>query len=352
MKRILFLCFLFLQLLSHAQKSKYIPFPSKMISYGYIYHGRSDYEFYSVYRAEINGDTIFNGIHYSKYYLAEKFPDNENTNPYPNTSGTYLKFAGGIRNDLATKKVYLYSLGTNTEELLYDFDLKVGDTLFKNRNYGFYHSILSSTSDHTIKIDTAWVSRIDSVLMPHDGLYHKRFNFKASFSNGKKEIIDSDSTTNLMVKGYKIKINPLIEGVGFEYNSLNVFVRFEFAWELFPQCMSIDGQTVYYKISSMGPPPFIKPNLCNSIITGINENKDEVVATLYPNPSNGKFELLTHDLQNASFEITNILGTTILKSKIEKDKTEIDLMTQATGIYFIRIYTSTGLLTTKKIVIN
>jgi hypothetical protein len=346
MKRILFFIFLFLCLHSLAQKSKYIPFPSNLISYGYIQHWKAEYMYYSVYRAEIKGDTIFNGIDYSKYYLAEKFPDNPTTNEYPNTSGSYIKLAGGIRNDLATKKVYLYSLSTHTEELLYDFDLQVGDTLFKDRGYGFYHSLLST--DFTALIDTTWVSRIDSVLMPHDGLYHKRFNFNTRFKLGNNVLI---STDNINVNGPKIKIDPLIEGVGIYYNPVRLLYLFENGWELYPECMSIDEQTVFNNITVNGP-PFIKSNLCNSIITSIHENKEDVTATLYPNPSNGNFELLTNDLKNSFFEINNILGTIILKSKIEKDKTEIELLTQPTGIYFIRIYTPTGLIITKKIAIN
>jgi hypothetical protein len=349
MKKVLFFSFLFLHLAGIAQKNKYIPFPSNMISYGYIFHGKADYSYYSVYRAEIHGDTTFNGIHYSKYYLAEKFPDNPSTQTYPNTSGSYLKLAGGIRNDLANKKVYLYLLNSNTEELLYDFDLQLGDTIFKNRGYTFYRSLLSSES--SIKIDTAWVSRIDSVLMPHDGLYHKRFSFNATFEAGNNELISTDSIIN--AKNYKIKIDPLIEGVGIYYNPVRLLYVFENAWELYPQCMSIDGQTVYYKISNTSPPPFIKPNLCNSIITGIDKNNPEdIIATLYPNPSNGKFELITSNLKNSSFEISNLLGTIILRSKIESNKTEIDLMIQTPGIYFMRIYVSTDVIVTKKIIVN
>lgn len=346
MKKLLLLSFLFLQLFSFAQNNKYIPFPSKMISYGSIHHVRADYDFYSVYRIEINGDTTINGIKYSKYYSAEKFPDNKYTQVNPNTSGTYAKLAGGIRNDLATKKVYLYSLSTNKEELLYDFDLKVGDTIFKDEGYRSYHSLLSQES--LIKIDTVWVSRIDSVLMPHDGLYHKRFNFNAFARFGKKELISSDTITSTQY--FSIKMDPLIEGVGMEYNPLRSYYIFENGMQLYPQCISIDGKTVYS--FPYVPPPFIKSDLCNSVITGVKEYRNNSVITLYPNPSNGKFELITHDLNNSYFEISNILGTTLLKSKIEKDEMEIDFLSQAAGIYFIRTYGPTGLIATKKIVIN
>lgn len=354
MKKIIFISFLFLYLSNTAQND-YIPFPSEMISYGYIEHGSADNYYYSAYRAEIHGDTTFNGIPYYKYYLAEKYPDNNYVHPYPNTSGGFAHLAGGIRNDVAAKKVYLYSLSTNTEELLYDFDLKVGDTIFKNRGYGFYRSLITSyrspvTSQLTL-MDTAWVSRIDSILMPHDGLYHKRFNFNATFKMGSKEQqISSDSIIMNEVLYYRIKIDPLIEGLGIEFNPLRLRSMFESNWELFPQCISIAGKPVFS--GPIVPAPFMDALLCNSIITGIHEQESPFTATLYPNPSNGKFQLITHDLKNSFFEINNVLGTTILKSKIEWDETKIDLSSQPTGIYFVRIYRNNGLLITKKIIIH
>jgi hypothetical protein len=349
MKKILFFGFLLAQLLSsHAQTSKYMPFPSNMISYGYINQANSDKGWYSVYRMEIKGDTIINGIPYSKYYLAQKNEDGAAQWPSSDPNG-FVKIAGGIRNDVSTKKVYLYSINTQKEQLLYDFDLHVGDTLFKNTGYGFYSSILSRPQSAYIKIDTVWVSRVDSILMPHDGLYHKRFNFNATFRDSKRYHISSDSM--FKIPGLGLKINPLIEGIGEPYNPVSIIYGFEYEWILQPHCISIDGKTVY-KSSSTSPPPFLNSTLCNSIITAVNESKEDQGVTLFPNPSNGKFELLTYDLKNSSFEISNILGTTILKSKIESGKTEIDLTPQPTGIYFIRIYAPTGLIMTKKIVIN
>src|SRR5690349_22489120 len=57
---------------------------------GYIQHGSADNYYYSAYRAEIHGDTTFNGIPYYKYYLAEKFPDNKYVHPYPDRKSTRL----------------------------------------------------------------------------------------------------------------------------------------------------------------------------------------------------------------------------------------------------------------------
>jgi hypothetical protein len=52
----------------NAQNGKYIPLPSNMIVFGEASTADPDQTVFTDYRMEIGGDTIFNGIHYSKYY--------------------------------------------------------------------------------------------------------------------------------------------------------------------------------------------------------------------------------------------------------------------------------------------
>lgn len=352
MRKLLSLGFILLHYFVAAQTKPYIPFPADIISYGYINHGTADNNYYSVYRAEIHGDTIINGLHYSNYYLAEKAPDDPYKNPYPNTSGSFIHLAGAIRNDTASKKVYLYRPGTNAEELLYDFDLHVGDTIFKDRGYGFYHSWVNNYSffSQDVRIDTAWVSRIDSVFMPHDGLYHRRFNFNISLKYGSfgHSHITTDTVFMNTTVYYRIKIDPLIEGVGVLYNPLRLLTQFESSFELTPQCLSIDGKAAYSNPNV--PAPFINPQLCKSVFTGIDEEKHSVSLTVYPNPTSGKFNLVTSNAQKRMFIISNIVGTTILKSIVEKEVTEIDLSLQTPGLYLIQVHNPDGTIITKKLI--
>lgn len=346
-KRLIPLFLISMNLLCRAQTDKYIPFPSQMVSFGSAVNIRADYYFYTAFRAEINGDIVFNGIHYYPYYLAEKYPDNPYLQHNPNMSGPYNILAGGIRNDITAKKVYLYSLSTNSEELLYDFDLHVGDTLFKNRGYGFFRSIQSSapvTQNH----DTVWVSRIDSVLTPHDGLYHRRFNFTARYNFNSKYYTITSDTVYIEKDLFRVKINPLIEGVGMPNGPISYTDSFENIWEQYLYCMTINKKTFHHENISF---PFMDDAYCYSIIDDIQDIETDNIS-LYPNPSDGKFKLLTNGLQHSSLEITDLFGTRILKSTVEAGETEIDLSSKASGIYFLRIYKAPGKIITRKIIVN
>ena len=92
---------------------------------------------------------------------------------------------------------------------------------------------------------------------------------------------------------------------------------------------------------------------CNSIITNINDDGDEnATVTLYPNPSNGKFNLMTTGSEIFFFEVRNLLGIKILSSAIENDKIEIDISSQAPGIYFVQAFYRNGISVTRKIMIE
>ncbi len=336
MKKTILLCFYCLHtILATAQSGKYIPFPSNMVIYGFTQVCMPDGLKNRDCRIEIGGDTLIKNLHYSKYY-------------------TEQGITGGIRNDIPGKKVYLYHFDNQTENLLYDFNMKVGDTVLKDNGGGFFPSLLSAPAspNSVVKIDTAWVSRIDSILMPYDGLYHKRFNFmaKVRLYNDPRTpdpIANSDVQVNLLDKA--IKMEPLIEGIGSYYNSVSYIQDFEQCWRIQFHCISINNKTV------IASDPFGYPHnskLCGPLYTGIDEETNTNNVLLYPNPSSGKFQLIVKDSKNVSFEISDVLGKKIYHSKIENEITEIDLHTEKSGIYFIRIYNTTGNSQTKKLIIN
>jgi hypothetical protein len=335
MKKTILICFYCLSVvIANAQNGKYIPFPSKMIILGYTEKVAAAPNEYQMYRLEIGGDTTINAVHYSKQY-AEKTA------------------IAGIRNDIPNKKVYRYLFSTKAEELLYDFDLRVGDTVFKNKGFGFFPDLY--VSQPYAKIDTAWVFRIDSVLMPHDNLYHKRFNFMAKVKPlMHPSILANTDQQTIIGTGYDaiaFKIEPLVEGVGEFYNTFSQFGVFELYWKLRYICISIDHKTV---VADPGPGMTYPhdPALCSSILVSVPEENSWTHLILYPNPSNGKLELVTNPSINNYFEINDVLGRKIYVSKIENETTEIDLHSEQPGIYFIHIYNTTGNSQTKKILIN
>lgn len=341
----------FLQLAIYGfAQTGYIPFPENFVSYGYVQRSSSVLNNFSAHRMEINGDTVFNGIHYSRYYLAEKFPPNGGDG-FPDSGGSYATLIGGIRNDIPAKKVYLYLLSTKQEELLYDFDLNVGDTLFKNQHYGYFRSLLIS-GPLPVTIDTAWVTRIDSTFMKHDGRYHRKFNFNALFhQGGKTAVITTDSSNK--IGGWNITIDPLIEGFGVLYEPIRSWGFSPLGGYSFytPFCVSIDDRSVYHY---QGPawPPFIHPELCGSIFTNVTEHSGLANASIYPNPSSGKFQLQLTGFKNHSYEIYNLVGKKILELDIKGEQTEIDLSFQKKSIYFIRIFNSNTTVYTQKLIVN
>lgn len=343
MKKYLFLSTFILQLtIATAQQGKYIPFPSNMIVNSYSFRADHDIQWRTASRFEIKGDTVINGLHYSKYYVAS------GVKSYEIKSLTRLK--GAIRNDIPSKKVFLYSFINNTEELLYDFNLQVGDTLFKNNGFKFYHSLLDD--EFYEKIDTVWVSRIDSILMPHDNQYHKRFHFTTKFQiydHMPWVTITSDTISFNSNLGFDIKISSLIEGVGLDHDPITMLHTFEWYYESKLICSSIDNKTVC-EYPKPPVPPYIDIAYCNSILTGIDDKENNAATfTLYPNPSKGKFNLETRENGITFFEISNLFGVKILSSKVEHNKMEIDLSSESSGIYFIRYFLKDGTSSTKKI---
>ncbi len=88
------------------------------------------------------------------------------------------------------------------------------------------------------------------------------------------------------------------------------------------------------------------------LCTGLNETSKALGSiSISPNPSNGVFSIanpLTSD--NVNYTITNILGTAVSNGKFSSTK-NIDLSTQAKGIYFIT-FESNGDKVSKKIIIE
>lgn len=77
-------------------------------------------------------------------------------------------------------------------------------------------------------------------------------------------------------------------------------------------------------------------------------------SAIYPNPSNGKFQLSIDAsllTKNYKMEICNLQGESIYQSEITSAKSDIDLSNRSNGIYFVKIFNGQALLT-KKIVIR
>ena len=84
--------------------------------------------------------------------------------------------------------------------------------------------------------------------------------------------------------------------------------------------------------------------------TGISENFLQNNITVYPNPSNGRFQLAigeNQDERNYNLMIINLEGKIIYQSVVEKSNTNIDLSEFAKGNYYLKVFNEENNLTKK-----
>ena len=76
---------------------------------------------------------------------------------------------------------------------------------------------------------------------------------------------------------------------------------------------------------------------------GINELHQSIAVHLYPNPTNGIFNISVDNLRDkATVSIYNLLGQRVLTSSLSADKTEINLAGEALGTYLYRVTGANG----------
>jgi hypothetical protein len=254
------------------RSQSYIPFPDTTINWSI--HGQTS-SFYSYGNPGTQtvltlGDSIYNAATYTKIFRGnQNFP------------------VGMYRQDITAKKVYWVEAGTNTEKILYDFSLSVGDT--------------AKVNGYRIK-----VAARDSVLV--NGSYRKRMK------------IASNSLSYYTGPEY------WIEGIGSSYGFLNSGMVDKYMMDVGPPwlvCMSVAGSLVYPSSS------FTACHIASTI--GVAENAANGGFAVYPNPSSGTVNYYT--LPGMSIEVFDILGRRLQDFKATSPSGEIILPTK--GLYFI-----------------
>ncbi|MDR0619026.1 MAG: T9SS type A sorting domain-containing protein [Bacteroidales bacterium] len=159
--KIILLALMIFAFVLQGQEYSYIPYVQEGSIWSYVYRSRSgigqnDYTSYFT-QYEIKGDTCINSDCYKKLFRG--CPQNQ-------------QYYGALRE--LDKRVYFFEKGSDSEELIYDFSLKTGDTFL----------ICTDITPHTIV-----VSDIDSVQI--NGGFRKRFYFKDGFGGIQIEGIGS-----------------------------------------------------------------------------------------------------------------------------------------------------------------
>jgi hypothetical protein len=118
MKRITvaFFGFIFLTISTNVSSQSYTSFPEDSAVWTVQYGKPNFFGHDNVYYTIID-DTLINNVSYNKLYSYGYY---NRPNPY--------KYRGAYRNDIEKKKVYFVKPDSSKEHILYDFDLKIGDT--------------------------------------------------------------------------------------------------------------------------------------------------------------------------------------------------------------------------------
>lgn len=299
MKRLFTCVLLFISFAIKSQTWVYHPFPQvnsfwDMSQSFYCWTGVPGYvtQSYSIF---VSNDTTIGSETYHKLFIPYLKSDSTGCTSASVTQGIYK---GCIREDSTAKKVYYVKPLLSTEKLLYDFNLQVGDTIWGELE-----------APGLVK-DT--VISIDSVQVGASGNWVKRWFINSC---------------------YNIYI---IEGVGSTYGLI----------ETSPGCGPDNMERDIMCMVGF----FIYPNITDcEMITSVSSITVEDNLHIFPNPSDGSFQI---DFKNNSFQeiiISNLLGDIVLKENIHTTN-NFSVKNLDNGIYILTLVDKDNKKVNKKII--
>lgn len=215
-----------------------------------------------------------------------------------------LGYKGAFRNEVEEKKVWYVPPGEESEVLLYDFSLQLGDTL---------------PASYIIPEQMYYVEGIDSV--------------EIGDSYRKKYVIKSIDQFELP--------KSIIEGIGGDHFFEEITMWFNGESGYFFNCVNI-GDSLGYPAGGS----------CDEIIVSSKDVIYDSDFHIFPNPSTGKF-WIKHSSNNQEFisiEIFNSYGEKLKQFEATQLLSPIDLYSSPKGIYMIMIKFESGTFTQKIII--
>jgi hypothetical protein len=315
MKKLLLLISILFSFYVNAQTSVYHPFPDSNATWccqkgyttGCCLCGTPEYQYRVTY--QLNGHVSINNILYNRLL---KYEILDTLCPTPGRSIDTTTIY--IRQDTSLKKVWMYEAATNSDTILFDFNLQIGDTLDATKEFWAGYSHLA---------DFWIVTSIDSILI--NGQYRKRFNYTPSF--------DSTCTSSM------------IEGIGSNHGLMYAPSNcFEYGATLHKFFQ--DNQLQY---GDSSPVWFA----CHDFTLNISEPTNNFFANIFPNPFDLNARLqMNGTFQNAELKIYNSLGQQIRQQSIINKSTLINRDNLNNGIYFFQVTTSNGQMAIGKFLIE
>lgn len=205
MYRLSIIILLFFRFNANGQTSVYHPFPDSNAVWN-IYNYSSDPYMPSncvqigTYSYFMQGDTLINSNLYHKIFV----PFFDMINNQPNLCNHFypiIGYAGAIRQEIQSKKVWVVFKDSLSETLLYDFSLTVGDTMHLISQYCPPEDIL--------------VTQIDSILL--DG------NYRKVLSNNHIKIIEGIGSINGLFEASCRNFSPIWNLTCFRQNGNTVY---------------------------------------------------------------------------------------------------------------------------------
>ncbi len=294
----------------HAQTSVYHPFPDSSASWNYSYgnvcwgiFSNSAIDYYNSYY--IGSDTLINNLSYHSFQIPAIV---YHAGPDCTPPGYYVlpgKYAGAFRNDHPNKKVYIVPEADSIEQLLFDFDMQVGDSL-----KGFL-----SVCAPNVSCDI--VISIDSVLVGNS--YRKRW-----FVNPYYNVY-------------------FIEGIGSTYGLLRYIpANMSDHDAINLDCFQQNAQNLYP--DTLGSCP-----LLTSVAT---LPSPENIIKIHPNPSKGNINVdLGSTKISESWTLFSLNGQVIQSEKIHS-KNQFEIKGMSPGFYLLTISFEDGRKVNRKIIVQ
>ncbi len=298
-QKLLLLIAIILVISAKSQTSVYHPFPDSNASWNINFTpGQCLFGFgFEDYSITITGDTLIGNITYHKLVTPFVKFDSFGSCPQQNTVG----YKGAIRQDIAAKKVYYFHPEESTEQLLYDFNLEVGDTVTG------YLELFANPADTVIAIDSVLVGdsfRKRLLINPCYGIY-------------------------------------LIEGIGSTYGLI----------ELSPGCITDANMISITCFNQNGQSLYPDPSAECQLITSSNDiGADSDAVLIFPNPSNGSFTVeFSRPIDILEVRLTDMIGNIVFQTQIS-NQNKINIDNLPSGAYILTIIKKDNIATIRKII--
>lgn len=251
----------------------------------------------------MNGDTSINGETYHRIYM----PYRQEVLTGGGCCVNYFRnpgYCGAIRQEIINKKVWYVNPDSTTEQLLYNFNAGIGDTVSFRTNSNLWCNNFQDT-----------ILSIDSILIGTN--YRKRWHLLGSES--------------------------IIEGIGSTRGLLETGCEYvNFAMGL--NCFSQDGVTLFPNSTTT----------CNVILSMNDLSENSISFSLFPNPFHAMSRVnLNSEFQTTEIRIYNALGLLIRDEKIHRQIFyNLNRYELPNGIYFIQLINDKGQVANQKFIVE